>query len=112
MRRDVFIPCDYKKCYFCQTRHTGIVRGVDTKQWKAVFHYKCGGRRVTEGCTEERVDLGIGGSYCRMCYRNATGTLSAKDKRKLCMTSMLGCNQCQETICTACWEQGYDKHQH
>jgi len=111
MRKDTFIPCDCKKCYFCQTGHTGTVRGVDTKKRKAVFHYKCGGRRVTEGCTEERVDLGLGSLYCKMCYRTAPGTLSAKDKRKLCKTSRLGCNQCREAICEGCWEKGYDKHQ-
>ena len=48
-----------------------------------MFHYKCGGRKVTEGCTVERVDLGVtGGQYCKMCYRNADISLPFGKKEK------------------------------
>ena len=107
VRGDAFTPCDCEKCFFCIHGLTSGVAHAGVKR-KAVFHYQCGGRLVTKGCTEERVDSGgTGSSYCRMCYRNAPGTLSAKDKRKLCKTSRLGYNQCRETICEVWWEQGY-----
>ena len=113
MQKDMFVPCNCKKCFFCQCGVTGVVSGVPREgvKRKAVFHFKCGARKVTKGCTEVRVDLDKGASYCRMCYRNAPCTLSAKDKRKLCKGSRLGCNQCREPICEVCWEKGYDKHQ-
>merc|ERR1712086_1183448 len=103
-------PVIVRSVFFCIHGLTSGVAHAGVKR-KAVFHYQCGGRLVTKGCTEERVDLGVGGQYCKMCYRTAPGTLSAKDKRKMCKTSRLGCNQCREAICEACWEKGYDKHQ-
>ena len=108
----VFIPCDCKKCLFCKHDHTGKIAGIDNKSKKAVFHYQCGGRMMTEGCTEERVNLlGKSSSYCRMCYRSADQSLSTAEKKKECKWSALGCNQCREPICGSCWDKGYDKHQ-
>ena len=71
--------------------HAGVRR-------KATFCYQCGGRPVTEGCTEERVDLGgTGSSYYGMCYRNAPSTLATKDKRK--------CVWCQDWVVISVWNQ-------
>ena len=113
MRQSVpFVPCDCKKCLFCKHGHTGKIAGVDRKTKKAVFHYQCGGRMVTEGCTDKRVNLmGKSGGYCRMCYRNGDPSLTSAQKRKLCKSSALGCQQCREPICSSCWGQGYDRHQ-
>ena len=111
MRRDAFVPCDCKVCFFCKHGLTGVIRGVDKKKRKAVLHYKIGGRKEVVGCTEVRVPLGRGSQLCRMCYRNQSDTLSKAEKKKMCATSTMGCNQCQEHICKKCWAQGYDRHQ-
>ena len=64
------------------------------------------------------MNLEKGNSWCRMCYRNlCKGTeeeikLSGKGKAKKarCKKSRLGCVQCDEQICKACWDAGYDMH--
>ena len=111
MRKDAFEPCNCKKCIFCTNGHTGVIRGVDMKKRKSVFHYQCGGRLVSEGCTTERVNLNTGNQYCRMCYRLQDTAVPSEQRKKNCHRSRLGCRQCQEPICKSCWEKGYDKHQ-
>ena len=73
---------------------------------------KCGTRVTTNKCTDVRVSLGMElGSYCRMCYRKQLTTeLSAKERRKTCRTSRMGCPICKESICKECWKEGYGKH--
>ena len=86
IRSDSFIPCDCKKCIFCVDGHTGIIRGVDTKKPKSVFHYQCGGRLVSEGCTTQRVNLDIGNQYCRMCYRLQDPAIPCREREKKATT--------------------------
>ena len=118
MRRDKFVPCNCKVCFFCLQGVTGVVKGVDTKKRKAVFHYQCRGRKVTEGCTKERVRLTTksgtiaGTCYCRMCVRKDKRNISFREKEKDAKQSRMGCNQCREPICKVCWAKGYDKHVH
>ena len=111
MRKDVFTPCDCKKCYFCKLGHTGAVRGVDKKKRKSVFHYQCGGRLVSEGCTDVRVNLDTSSQYCRMCYRLQNPALPSTERKANCRSSVMGCAQCKEPICKVCWTKGYDKRQ-
>ena len=110
MRRDSFIPCDCKKCIFCIGNHTGIIHELDTKKSKLVFHYQCGGRLVTEGCTTERVNLDIGNQRCKMCYRLQDTAIPSRVREAKYDQSRLGCAQCKEPICKDCWAAGYDKH--
>ena len=84
---------------------------------KAVFHFQCGGRKVTKKCTDERVRLTNkagepmkSATYCRMCVRNDKRDVSHREKEKAAKTSSMGCIQCREPICKACWAVGYDKH--
>ena len=65
---------------------------------------------MTKGYTEERVPLGAGCQYCKMCYRNGDQSLFFKEKRSDFNTSRMGYNQCRETLCTKCWKLVYDKH--
>ena len=106
-----FVPCDCKKCLFCKHGHTGVIKGVDRKPKKAVFHFKCGGRKVTEGCTTERVPLNLeGGSYCRMCTRKDNRKVLFEVKKKDANRSRMGCIQSREPICDDCWAEGYDRN--
>ena len=110
MRTGDFIPCNCKKCYFCLNGHTSGIAHANRKR-PPVVEYKCGTRVKTKQCSVVRVDLGMGGSYCRMCYMNTEMTGSTAEKKKKCRTSRLGCVICREVICKTCWESGYDKHQ-
>jgi len=95
----------------------GITNGIAhplTKKEKVTVEYKCGTRVTTNNCTDVRVDLGIGGHYCRMCYRKLVGTTASEQKaavrKRMCRTSRMGCPICKEPICKECWGEGYDKH--
>ncbi len=57
-------------------------------------------------------------NYCRMCYRSQAGAVkpdgskkSSYEKKRDCKTSVMGCVQCREPICSDCWGKGYDVHQ-
>ena len=109
VRGDAFTPCDCEKCFFCLHRVTrGIAHGGIKR--KAFFHYQCKGCKVTKVCMKERILLGVGCQYCKMCYQNGDQSLSFKEKRSDFNTPRMGYNQCRETICTKCWRLGYDKH--
>ena len=118
MRKDIFVPCNCKKCFFCQCGATGVVSGVPREgvKRKAVFHFQCGARKVSKRCTEERVRLTnkdgapMAGTYCRMCVRNDKRDVTHRVKQKDAKKSTMGCNQCREPICKVCWAMGYDKH--
>ena len=79
---------------------------------QVIVEYKCGTRVKTDQCTNVWVSLGMElGTYCQMCYRKKLTTeLTAKERKKTCRTSRLGCAICKEPICTECWKEGYDKH--
>jgi hypothetical protein len=36
--------------------------------------------------------------------------MTGKMKKKACNYSRLGCPNCDEHVCTECWEAGYDMH--
>ena len=104
-----FIPCNCKKCYFCLNGHTSGIAHANRKR-PPVVGYKCGTRVRTKKCSVVRVDLGKGGSYCRMCYRNTGKTSSTAEKKRKCKYSRLGCAIWRETFFTECRESGYDLH--
>ena len=66
-------------------------------------------RTKTVDCTDKRVDLGVGSSWCRQCYRERAGT--KKEKLKGISNSHMGCPSSEELICKKCWDKGYDMHQ-
>ena len=103
-----FVPCEWKQCYLCMHGHASVVAYAGLKRAAEVL-YKCNTRVKTEECSTERVDLGIGNYYCRMCYRlQQDGTIM--EKRKQSNNSRMGCVICRERVCAKCWESGYDKH--
>jgi hypothetical protein len=98
--------------FFCLN---GITTGIvhpPTKKAKVTVEYKCGTCVMTNKCTDVRVSLGMqSGIYCWMCYRKQLTTeLSAKERKKTCITSAMGCAVNKEPICKECWKEGYDKH--
>jgi len=111
MRKGAFKPCECKMCFFCVKGLTNGITHRPSKGAKVIVEYKCKTRVKTNQCTTERVDLGIGGHYCRMCYRKLPITeLKAQVRKKMCRTSRMGCPICKEPICKECWGEGYDKH--
>ena len=116
LRQTAFLPCDCEKCFFCMNGFTNGIQHRPSKKAKVVVQYKCGTRVKTIQCTGERVDLGLGCTYCRMCYRKLLGTMASEQKtavrKKMCRTSRMGCPICKEPICKECWGEGYDKHKH
>ena len=101
MRQGPWIPCDCEECYFCLN---GYTTGIEHKKQKVeTVEYKCGTRLATDRCMEHRVNLGLGGSYCKMCFQSSDNTKGTVAKRKKeCNTSRLGCLICKETICKKC----------
>ena len=89
MRTGDFIPCNCKKCYFCLNEHTSGIAHENRKRLPVV-EYKCGTRVKTKKCLVVRVDLGKGGSYCRMWYRNTGITTSTAEKKNKYNMSRLG----------------------
>ena len=109
MRQNSFVPCDCEKCFFCLN---GLTNGIahKSKKRKVTINY-AGSRITTDKCTTKRMNFGMKNSdYCRMCYRKQDDSLSSVAKKDRCKTSILGCPQCHEPICKACWEEGYDRH--
>ena len=108
MRQMDFVPCDCMDCYFCKNGHTtGIAHR--RKRDASVF-FANGVRLKTKKCVNVRVNLRKGSDYCKMCYRRQDKELTNSQKRKLCNSSRLGCVQCGEHVCEACWDEGYDMH--
>ena len=103
------LPCECDKCFFCLN---SLTSGIDHKhKRKTVTHFVQHDhtRTKTFDCTDKRVDLQIGSSYCKQCYRERTGT--RKQKMEKFPTSHMGCPSCEEHICKSCWEKGYNMHQ-
>ena len=108
MQQMEFVPCNYWDCYFCKNGHTtGIVH---CRKRDATVVFANGVRLKTKKCVNVRVNLGMGGNYCKMCYRKQDKGLTWQQKKKLYNLSRLGCVQCRETVCKACWDEGYDMH--
>ena len=91
-----------------------------SKQKVKVVEVRTGLVTWTEQCTNVRVNINRGGSWCRQCYRKQEGAvdengklLDKAQKKKNCKTSRMGCPQrgCKEHICKDCWAEGYDRHQ-
>ncbi len=103
------VPCDCEECYFYLN---GLTRGVVHGNRKDVaIQYKCGKKMRTSKCSDinEMMNLGKGGSWCRMCYRmNKEG--SSDEREKKCNTGRMDCPICNEIVCQSCWDMGYDKH--
>jgi hypothetical protein len=112
MRQNHFVPCNCNKCFFCLSGITTGIAHPPTKKAKITVDYKCGTPVTTNKCTDVQVSLGMqSGIYCHMCYRKQLTTeLSAKERKKTCRTSAMGCAICKESICKECWKEGSDKH--
>ena len=103
-----FVPCDCEKCYFCVNGHT---TGIEHRRKRdATVVFANGVRLRSKKCVNVRVNLGKYPDYCKMCYRKQDPGLSRAEKRKNCKSSRLGCVHCRETVCKACWDEGYDLH--
>ena len=103
MRGDDFVPCNCNKCYFCVNGHyTSGIAHTRRKRAAAVpiIEYKCNTCIRTEECLIERVNLGKGSSYCKMCYRLQDECLTGPEKWKECRSSRCGCVIYKDMICT------------
>jgi len=100
VRTGAFKPCDCKKCFFCLQGHTNGNTYCSRKQAKVTVEYKCGMWVKTNKCTNVRLSLGLeSGWYCGMCYRKQlTNELSAKERKKACISSQMGCLICKEYL--------------
>ncbi len=109
MQTGAFKPCDCKKCFFCLQGHMNGITHCPWKQAKVTVEYKCGMRARTNNCANVRLSLELeSGWYCGMCYRKQlTNELSAKERKKACISSQMGCPICKEPICKECRKEGY-----
>jgi hypothetical protein len=109
MRQSQPLPCECNKCFFCL--HS-LTTGLDHKRQKTtITHFVQHDRTRTKtvDCTDKRVNLGRGTSYCRQCYRERSGT---KEEKMLNIPGpAMGCPSCDEHIWKKCWDKGYDMHQ-
>ncbi len=109
MRQSQPLPCKCNKCFFCLN---SLTTGLDHKcQKSTITHFVQHDRTRTKtvDCTDKRVNLGRGTSYCRQCYRERSGT---KEEKMLNISGpAMGCPSCDEHICKKCWDEGYDMHQ-
>lgn len=116
MRQAAFLPCDCGQCYFCRMHLTSGIAHRQNRPVRTYFHQHDNTRRVTNGCTDVRVDLGRGSRYCRQCYmqqpefNDAGQRMTAAMKKAACTNSRLGCPSCDEPICQECWDDGYWRH--
>jgi hypothetical protein len=107
MRKSSYVPCDCKLYYFCKNGHTGRICNAQKEDY--VVQYKCGKRLRKQGCTDHRVTVRKGGSYCRMCLPKMPqvdkngNKLSSEQRKSMCSNSRMGCGSCKEPICAACW---------
>ena len=94
MRKGAFKPCECKMCFFCVKGLTNGITHCPSKTGKVEVQYKCGTRVKTNQCMGERVDLGLGCSYCRMCYRKLLGTTASEQRavvrKRMCRASRMG----------------------
>ena len=78
MRQAAPLPCESDKCFFCLN---SLTTGVDHKRKRhtvtAFVQHDCS-RTKTIDCTDKQVDLQIGSSYCKQCYRERPGTRAEK----------------------------------
>ena len=106
MRQTAWVPCNCQVCYLCIN---GLTTGIThkTKRKAETVVYKCNKRMKVTECSKmggDRCDLNMKNTqYCRMCYRDRPSTETAKEKRKACKQSKLGCPRCKVPICTSCW---------
>ena len=103
MRQAAPLPCECDKCFFCLN---SLTTGVDHKRKRRTvmaFVQHDRSRTKTIDCTDERVDLQIGSSYCKQYYRKRPGTRAEKMNR--INTSRMGCPSCEECICKSCWDK-------
>ena len=120
MRLGALEPCDCGQCFFCVNGLTNDIAHKDTVKRKSAKKNKkevveCSEERVV--CTKEDGQPYKWNDFCRMCYRkqkNDVGVdgknLAWKVKAKKSRLSKMGCANCNEPICTECWEEGYDMH--
>ena len=102
MRQHEYVACNCNTCFFCKERKT-----TGIQSWPRTGTPS--NKRKEPTCDGERIDLGkSGGKYCRACYRKRRNTHSKIEtsgaSKSKCENSRLGCSNCQEPICDACWE--------
>ena len=109
MRKKSFVPCACETCFFCKIKKTnGMEHKPRSRKEKKRKHDDM-------ICTTERVDIGKGSSYCRLCYRthktNSSEKNSASVIKKKCQSFRLGCKGCKEQVCIKCWKS-YEHNQY
>ena len=110
MRKQSYIACNCKACFFCKEGKTTGIESVPKKYPPS--GKKQQKKRKSMECSLQREKLGgSSGSYCRVCYwkrrSRHRNNESAKESKKHCNTSRLGCLVCKEQVCKDCWNS-YD----
>jgi hypothetical protein len=104
MRKQDYVPCACKACFFCKN---GLTHGVD--------HKKKGKRRSQSErgeCPTKRAQVSTSARRCFLCYKNQRAlnpTMTGKEIEKLCKQTRLGCTACAVQVCDACWNV-YEHH--
>jgi hypothetical protein len=99
MRKQDYVPCTCKVCFFCTNRLT-----------HEIDHKKKGKRRSQShraDCPIKRAKVTEDNRRCTLCYKNQRAlnpTLATSEIRKLCKTSRLGCTMCEANVCAGCWK--------
>jgi hypothetical protein len=101
MRKQDYIPCTCKACFFCKN---GFTHGID---------HQNKGRRSRSEPTEHPIKRGRvtdSNRRCQVCCKNQrtlNPTLATSAWQKLCKKTILGCTTCKVNVCAGCWN-GYE----
>ena len=108
MRKDVYLPCDCKQCFFCTAgKTTGRIahRPLGRQVYRISEDAYTLGPRCSRGCWK----ISNAKQPCRMCLSKRRETHGAnelhKDSKKKCTKSRFGCKECKIPICEHCWEK-------
>ena len=98
MRRQDYVPCACKHCFFCKN---GLTHGVG--------HQKKGKRRSRSDwreCPSKRAEVSKTTQRCVVCVKRLqvlNPTLTYREIEKLSKQTRLGCTTCDAHVCAGCW---------
>ena len=105
VRKQDWIPCDCKQCFFCLNNLTcGVThpnRGIK-RQPKSTERQPC----------TPRMKLGKTARYCEICVSEQTSAnpnMTVRAARKLCKATTMGCLTCQSYVCEKHWPKHGEK---
>jgi hypothetical protein len=102
MRRQDYLPCDCKVCFFCLN---ALTHGIDHKK-------KGRGKKAKRRSRSDRPECPIKRATqttrrCIVCHKNQLAlnpTFHFSEVEKLCKQTRLGCTSCEANVCGGCWD--------